>query len=72
MTRAMSAAKYRRIDFHTVPDYPAATVSARGRKRLNSTLEGVKGMGLAPDEDLEGFVIVISTCFANRHNSPSL
>ena len=68
----MGAAIDGRVDFHTVSDDATPAMRAGRRKGLDGTLKGIKGMSLAPDQDLKGLVIVVSTCFANGHKSSSV
>jgi hypothetical protein len=72
LARAVGAAIYGRVDFHTVSDDATSTMRACGRKSLDGTLKGIKGVRLAPDQDLKGLVVVVSTCFANGHKSSSV
>jgi hypothetical protein len=66
---AVGAAIYSRIHFHTVSDDATSAMRACGRKGLDGTLKGIKGMRLAPDQNLKGLIVVVSTCFANGHKS---
>ena len=72
MTAAMRAAVYGGIDLDSVPDDPAAAVRARGRQGLNCTFERIEGMGLAPNQNLKGFVVIVPACFANWHKLSSV
>jgi hypothetical protein len=72
LARTVGAAVDGSVDFHTVSDDAASAMRAGGRKGLDGTLKGIKGMSLAPDQDLKGFVVVVSTCFANGHKSSSV
>jgi hypothetical protein len=72
LARAVGAAIDGRLDFHTVSDDTTAAMRAGGRKGLDGTLKGIKGMSLAPDQDLKGLVVIVSTCLANGHKSSSV
>jgi hypothetical protein len=49
-------------------DYPAATVAALGRQRVNSAFEGVKRMAGAVKRHVERLVVVVAANFAYCHD----
>ncbi|HSB67305.1 MAG TPA: hypothetical protein VLD65_12065 [Anaerolineales bacterium] len=48
-------------------DYFATTVGARGRQRMNGTLEAIKRMHYTLPDHVERFIVVVSADFTTRH-----
>jgi hypothetical protein len=60
------------IHFHTVPDYLAAAMAARGGKAVNGTFEAVKCVRNAGHDDFKRLVVFVSADFALSHTHTSM
>lgn len=68
LDRAMrTAEKDSLIVFHTMAQYPAATMVADWRQCVNRTLKTVEYMSHSAHCHIECFVIFVSADFANGH-----
>jgi hypothetical protein len=63
----MDAAKNLSIGFHAVADYPAVTMWAHRRERVDCALEAIEGVMLAADDYFKRLVIFIFANFAYSH-----
>jgi hypothetical protein len=57
------------IGLDAMSDYPASTVLAGRSQRVYRALEGIEHVRLAPQDDVEGFVVFVSTYLASAHAS---
>ena len=66
---AVGSAEELVVVFNPMPYDSTSTVEAGGRKRLNRALEGVKCVGPAGLENVEGFVIFVMANDTCPHDS---
>lgn len=68
----MGAAEHHPLLFQSVAYYSYTAVRATGGKGLDCAFEAIKRVGFIRNNDLKGFVVVVSACVAFWHKAPSI
>ena len=70
MACAVIAAVVRLVTLHPMAKNRAAAMRTRRRQQLRGAFKTVESMGFTVQQNLEGFVVIVSASFTLSHTSP--